>query len=115
MTVIEAENLPETPASAYRRYYNPVQKDYATFLRTSGETNGEYTLIEVEVAPGGGTTPHRHKTYTERFEVLEGTLEVLLGRQLLTLGVGQSATVPRNTLHRFRNPGGEPVRFLVEL
>ena len=39
------------------RIYNPIQKDYATFLETSDETGGEHTLIEIEVAPGGGTTP----------------------------------------------------------
>lgn len=98
-----------------RRYYNPVEEAYATFLKTSDETGGEYTLIEVEVAPGGGTAPHYHKTYSERFEVLEGTLEVLVGRQTLTLKAGQRAEAHRDTRHRFRNPGGEPARFLVEL
>jgi len=56
-----------------RRYYNPVQKDAATFLKTSEETEGEYTLMEIEIAPGG-TKPHYHKTYTESFEVIEGSL-----------------------------------------
>ena len=37
-----------------RRIYNPIQKDYATFLETSEESGGEHTLIEIEVAPGGG-------------------------------------------------------------
>ena len=36
------------------RIYNPIQKDYVTFLETSDETGGEHTLIEIEVAPGGG-------------------------------------------------------------
>ncbi|MBA2715375.1 MAG: hypothetical protein H0U55_17720 [Rubrobacteraceae bacterium] len=63
------------------RYYNPGQKDYAAFLKTSEETGGELTLIEIEVAPGGGTPPHYHKTYDEHFEVLAGALEVLLGKE----------------------------------
>jgi mannose-6-phosphate isomerase-like protein (cupin superfamily) len=63
-------------AGASRRYYHPLPKDYATFLKTSEETGGEYTLIEVEVAPEGGTELHYHKTYDEHFEVVEGTLEV---------------------------------------
>lgn len=50
--------------SEKRRYYNPIQKDYATFLETSEETGGEFTLIEIEVAPGGGTPPHYHKRPT---------------------------------------------------
>lgn len=40
-----------------RRYYSPIQKEAATFLETSEETGGEYTLIEMEVGPGGGPPP----------------------------------------------------------
>jgi mannose-6-phosphate isomerase-like protein (cupin superfamily) len=104
-----------SPAREGRRYYHPEQKDYATFLETSEETGGEHTLVEVEVAPGGGTPPHYHKTYAEHFEVLEGRLEVHVGGETRTLGVGQKATVPLNTLHNFRNPTDEPTTFLVEL
>jgi quercetin dioxygenase-like cupin family protein len=56
----------ENPATGSRRYYHPEQKDYATFLKTSEETGGEYTLVNVEVAPDGGTPPHYHKTYAWR-------------------------------------------------
>jgi hypothetical protein len=59
-----------------RRYWQPLQKDYATFLKTSEETGGERTLIEIEVGLGGGPKPQYHKTYDEHFEVLRGTLEV---------------------------------------
>ena len=40
-----------------RRIYNPVQKDAATFLETSEETSGARSLIKVEVASDGGTSP----------------------------------------------------------
>ena len=105
----------ENRATAARRYYHPLQKDYATFLKTSEETGGEYTLIEVEVAPGGGNAPHYHKTYDERFEVLKGTLEVLVGEETRILRPGQEAVAKKNTLHRFRNTADEPTTFLVEL
>ncbi len=72
-----------------RRIYHPIQKDYATFLETSQETGGERTLIEIEVAPGGGTTPHYHLTYAEHFEVLEGSLEVTVGEETRTLTGGR--------------------------
>jgi mannose-6-phosphate isomerase-like protein (cupin superfamily) len=98
-----------------RRHYNPVQKDAATFLETSEETNGERTLAEVEVAPGGGTTPHYHKTYTEGFEVIEGELEVLVGEKTLVLRAGEKAVVPKNTLHRFHNATDETTTFLCEM
>jgi quercetin dioxygenase-like cupin family protein len=109
------EKVNRTPVHKERRYYHPLQKDLATFLKTSEETQGELTLIEIEVAPGGGNAPHYHKTYDEHFEVLKGTLEVRLGNDTHTLHAGQKAVAPKNTLHCFRNPTGEPATFLVEL
>ena len=110
----ELENTENVTGTARRRIYNPIQKDYATFLETSEETGGERSLIEVEVAPGGGTLPHYHLTYAEHFEVLEGTLEVMVGNETRTLAEGEKASVPANTLHNFHNATGETTRFLVE-
>jgi quercetin dioxygenase-like cupin family protein len=98
-----------------RRIYNPAQKDYATFLETTASTNGKRTLLEVEVAPGGGNGLHYHTTYSERFEVLEGELCVQVGKKKLTLKPGESATAPINALHRFYNETSQTTRFLVEL
>lgn len=47
-----------------RKIYNPIQQDCVTFLKTSAETDGEYTLVEVELADGGGGGLHYHKTYS---------------------------------------------------
>ena len=98
-----------------RRYYNPLQKDYVTFLETSEETGGERTLIEVEVAPGGGTDLHYHLTDDEHFEVLEGTLELRIGEAPLFLRPGDKATAYKTVTHYFRNPTNGPTRFLTEL
>ncbi len=98
-----------------RRIYNPVQKDYVTFLKTAAETNGEYTLVEVELAPEGGVGLHYHKTYSERFDCLEGELKVQLGKGTHVLAAGASATAAPNVNHRFYNTSGKPCRFRVEL
>lgn len=71
-----------------RRIYNPVQKDYVTFLKTADETGGEYTLVEVELAPQGGVGVHYHKTYSEKFDCLDGELKVQLGKAIHTLAPG---------------------------
>jgi quercetin dioxygenase-like cupin family protein len=97
-----------------RRIYNPIQRDHATFLETSDESGGRRTLVEIEVAPGGGTPPHYHLTYAEHFEVLEGSLEVTVGEETRTLTGGEKAIVPANTLHNFRNATDGPATFLVE-
>jgi quercetin dioxygenase-like cupin family protein len=98
-----------------RRIYNPVQRDHVTFLKTAEETNGESTLVEVELAPKGGVGLHFHKTYSEKFDCLEGELNVQAGKTTYTLLKGQSVTAHPNINHRFFNTSGEVSRFRVEL
>jgi quercetin dioxygenase-like cupin family protein len=98
-----------------RKIYNPIQKDHVTFLKTHADTNGECTLVEVELADGGGVGLHYHKTYAEKFDCLEGEVQVQLGKMIHKLLSGQSATAEPNVNHLFRNRSGKPCRFLVEL
>jgi quercetin dioxygenase-like cupin family protein len=98
-----------------RRIYNPVQRDAATFLETSAESGGTRTLIEVELAAGGGNAPHRHVRFAERFKVVEGSVTVRVGDDEHTVGAGESACAPIGALHCFANRSDEPARFLVEL
>ncbi len=98
-----------------RKIYNPVQKDYVTFLKTHADTNGECTLVEVELADGGGVGLHYHKTYSEKFDCLEGEVQVRLGKAIHTLKPGQTATATPLVHHLFRNRSGKVTKFRVEL
>jgi quercetin dioxygenase-like cupin family protein len=98
-----------------RRIYNPVQKDYVTFLKTASETEGACTLVEVELAAQGGVGIHYHKTYSEKFECLEGELKVQLGSTVHTLLPGQSAIALPGVNHRFFNTSGVVSKFRVTL
>ena len=98
-----------------KRIYNPIQKDYVTFLETFNDTNGERTVADVELAPGGGVGNHYHKTYVEKFEVKEGELKVQLGKKIVTLVPGQTLTAERNIVHRFFSTSSEVCKFRVTL
>lgn len=98
-----------------RKIHNPIQQDTVTFLQTSADTNGACTLVEVELANGGGVGLHYHKTYSESFTCLEGEVQVRLGKTIHTLSPGQSATAEPHINHLFRNRSGKPCRFRVEL
>jgi quercetin dioxygenase-like cupin family protein len=98
-----------------RKIYNPVQKDTVTFLKTHADTNGEYTLVEVELADGGGVGLHYHKTYAEKFDCISGSLQVQLNKTLHTLSAGETATADPKINHLFRNRSGAPCKFNVEL
>jgi quercetin dioxygenase-like cupin family protein len=98
-----------------REIYNPVQRDRVTFLKTAAETGGELSLLEMEVAPGGGNSLHIHTTYSERFTVIEGELGVQIGKQQQVLRPGETEIVPAGTVHRWYNPSNQPARIYVEL
>jgi quercetin dioxygenase-like cupin family protein len=98
-----------------RTIYNPIQKDTVTFLKTYADTNGECTLVEVELANGGGVGLHYHKTYSETFNCLQGEVQVRLGKTVDSLKPGDSATAEPNINHLFRNRSGKPCKFKVEL
>jgi quercetin dioxygenase-like cupin family protein len=98
-----------------RKIYNPLQKDTVTFLKTHADTNGEYTLVEVELDDGGGVGLHYHKTFREKFDCIDGEVQVKLAKTFHTLRPGQTATAEANVNHLFRNRSGKPCRFRVEL
>jgi mannose-6-phosphate isomerase-like protein (cupin superfamily) len=60
-----------------------------------------------------GPPLHVHPGYDETFLVLEGLLEVTIRDETSELRPGSTAYISGTVPHTFRNPTGEPVRFLV--
>jgi quercetin dioxygenase-like cupin family protein len=98
-----------------RRIYNPVQKDAITFVQTSDESGGTQTILDMEVAPGGGNFLHSHSTFDEHFTVVSGEFGVQIGKEHFTLKPGASAVAPIGTLHRWYNTAEETALVRVEL
>jgi len=98
-----------------RVFENPLIKDKVTFIKTARETNGDYSLVEVELQPGGGNSMHYHKTFAEEFIAVDGILGVDLENKKLRLQPGDTATAEKLQIHRFYNPGNKPIRFLVKI
>lgn len=99
-----------------RTIINPVIKDTATFLQTARESNSTLTEIEITLAPGGGNTPHYHKTYSETFVAIEGELGIRLGKgEIKILKPGEQYTVKPMQLHCFFNPANTPVKFNIRI
>jgi mannose-6-phosphate isomerase-like protein (cupin superfamily) len=109
---------PRRATSLARTIENPVTGDRTTFLATAEKTNGELLKYRSEVpAASPGVPLHYHLAFTERFEVLEGRLDIRLGEKEnhVVLEPGQSAFVPLDTPHRFWNESAEPVIFVTEI
>lgn len=66
--------------------------------------------MEWELPAGGwAPQPHVHPHLTEEYEVIEGSIEILIGREWRRLEPGDSESVPPGTVHTFR-VGPAPAR-----
>lgn len=94
-----------------RTIHNPLVKDSVTFVKSSEDTNGEYTLAEVTLQPGGNVGMHYHTDFTEHFEVIKGRLGLAHDKKEFYLQPGEKYLIPKKAMHRFFNDSSEPVVF----
>ncbi len=66
----------------------------------------------IEVSPGGRLSLQKHLHRSEHWLVVRGSAEVICGETTLSLGVGQSVTIPVGELHRLINPTREPLEII---
>ena len=99
---------PEDPALLHLA----VVGDTYTVLLSGEQTAGRFAMLDMLIPPGDGPPPHRHN-FEECFRVLEGSLEVWV-RDLppIRLEAGDTANIPANARHAFRNPAQVPARLL---
>jgi quercetin dioxygenase-like cupin family protein len=94
---------------------DPLTGQHLNFLQTGRDTGGQLLQVEVRLDPGGWVPRHAHVRQDERVEVLSGSLSMRVGGKERTLGVGESAEVPRRKVHVVRNAGDGEARFLLEI
>lgn len=92
-------------------YSSGVQVDY---LATSESTNGEFGLYRWNFGPDkGGPGPHFHRTISESFFVLTGTVRLYNGADWIEATSGDYLYVPPGGIHAFENVPGEPASMLL--
>jgi mannose-6-phosphate isomerase-like protein (cupin superfamily) len=84
-----------------------------------GSVNDAFVIAEWR-DPGGPPDPpryiaplHLHHRDDEAWYVLEGTLRVRVGVQVVEAQPGAAVFVPRGTAHTYWNPGPGPLRYLL--
>jgi quercetin dioxygenase-like cupin family protein len=85
--------------------------DTYTVLLTGKDTAGRYCLFDMLIPHGGGPPPHRHD-FEEMFSILEGEIEFTFRGEKVVLSAGETANIPANAPHSFRNVSEEPARLL---
>jgi mannose-6-phosphate isomerase-like protein (cupin superfamily) len=82
-------------------------------LLRSEDTAGAFALTEQPLDPRALAGPlHVHAKETGFFYVLEGTIAVQVGADVVSAGPRTTVSVPRGVRHTFWNPGDAPARVL---
>ena len=87
--------------------------DGSTYVLRSPSADSDGAFVEMEFVLGAHCVPpppHVHRSQVEEYEVLEGTLDVVIDGAWQTLSPGERATVPVGAAHTFRNRSGRTVR-----
>lgn len=86
----------------------------AHYLATGASTNGQFGLYRWNMAAApSGPDPHFHRTISESFFVLAGTVRLFNGKRWIDATAGDFLFVPEGGVHAFRNESGEPASMLI--
>ena len=86
----------------------------AAYLATGATTGGAFGLYRWDMGPRpSGPSPHFHRSITESFFVLQGTVRLYDGARWLDATAGDFLFVPEGGIHGFRNESGEPASMLL--
>jgi mannose-6-phosphate isomerase-like protein (cupin superfamily) len=103
--------LRPTDAPSDITYPNGTTVDY---LATGGSTEGHFGLYRWNMVPNAGGPPlHFHRTISESFFVLSGTVTLLDGEREVQASSGDYLYVPPGGLHGFSNSTGEAASMLI--
>ncbi len=86
----------------------------ASYLATGASTSGQFGLYRWDMdGPPSGPDPHFHKTISESFFILSGTVRLFDGKRWIDATAGDYLFVPEGGLHAFRNESGEPASMIL--
>jgi len=95
-----------------RMFENPQTRERAILVESARDNGGKRSVLDIEVAGGGGVMGHFHDVHQERIEVLEGVMEVTLDGVTRQVRAGDHLVVEPGQSHLWKNASGtEVMRF----
>ena len=92
----------------------PLPTGAASYLATGATTGGRFGLYRWDMGPEkGGAQPHFHRTISESFFVVSGSVRLYDGRDWIDGSAGDFLYVPEGGIHGFSNESGEPATMLI--
>jgi mannose-6-phosphate isomerase-like protein (cupin superfamily) len=84
------------------------------YLATGASTDGLFGLYKWSMGPEpSGPGPHFHRTISESFYILSGTIRIFDGDRWIDTRPGDFVHVPPGGIHGFRNESGAPASMLL--
>jgi len=84
------------------------------FVAPGSLTGRQFGLFRRDIAPrGGGPDPHFHRTFSESFYVLSGSVRLYDGKRWVEAAEGDFLYVPKGGIHAFSNDADEPASLLI--
>lgn len=84
------------------------------YLATGAYTNGQFGLYRWVMGPQpSGPDPHFHRSISESFYILSGSVRIFDGRRWIDAEPGDFVHVPEGGVHAFRNESGAPAQMLL--
>lgn len=84
--------------------FQAIGKTIATVLQSANDKSVDPIVFMVELGPEEKGPPlHLHPHQTEEYEVLEGEVEFMLGKEKKVFRKGETVHIPPNTPHTFQN------------
>lgn len=91
-----------------------ISDSVAHYLATGDTTDGGFAAFRWDIGVGGmSAPPHFHRTFSESFFVLSGTVSLYNGNRWVDARPGDFLHVPAGGVHAFRDDSSAPVSFLV--
>ncbi|WP_163508454.1 cupin domain-containing protein [Fodinicola acaciae] len=92
----------------------PLRSGAASYLATGASTNGQFGLYRWDFnEQPSGPDPHFHRSISESFFILSGTVRLYDGDRWVDAKPGDFLFVPEGGVHAFRNESGEPASMLL--
>ncbi|MGZ4478829.1 MAG: cupin domain-containing protein [Nocardioidaceae bacterium] len=87
---------------------------FCAYLATGASTRGQFGLYRWDMGPEpSGPGPHFHRTMSESFFVLSGTVRLYDGAAWRDATAGDFCFVPEGGVHGFRNESGGDASMLI--
>jgi quercetin dioxygenase-like cupin family protein len=112
----------EAPAGAISAVYRPLpevpglvrSKTSMQFVAPGSVTDGRYGLFRLEMHPrAGGPAAHFHRTFSESFYILDGSVRLYDGGSWIEASAGDFLHVPEGGIHAFGNESDATASMLI--